>query len=71
ELSAGIAAGLVKVNIGTALNTAFTPVVRQRLAEDPAGTDPRKYLAPARAAMTETVARLAAVVAGSRSGQLG
>lgn len=68
ELSAGLAAGLVKVNIGTALNTAFTPVVRQRLAEDQAITDPRKYLAPARDAMTATVARLAAVVSsGTRS----
>ncbi|WP_405018817.1 class II fructose-bisphosphate aldolase [Kitasatospora sp. NBC_00070] len=62
ELSAGIAAGLVKVNIGTALNTAFTPVVRQRLAEEPGLTDPRRYLAPARSAMAETVARLSHVV---------
>ncbi|GAA0684915.1 class II fructose-bisphosphate aldolase family protein [Kitasatospora atroaurantiaca] len=62
ELSAGIEAGLVKVNIGTALNAAFTPVVRQRLAEDARVTDPRTYLAPARAAMAEAVAHLARVV---------
>lgn len=62
ELAAGVAAGLVKVNIGTALNTAFTAVVRQRLAGDAALTDPRKYLGPARSAMAETVAHLAGVV---------
>ncbi|MFI5531406.1 ketose-bisphosphate aldolase [Kitasatospora sp. NPDC051853] len=64
ELAAGVAAGLVKINIGTALNTAFTRVVRQRLDGDPATTDPRRYLGPARSAMTETVAHLAGVVTG-------
>ncbi|MFC6596432.1 class II fructose-bisphosphate aldolase [Kitasatospora paranensis] len=67
ELAAGIAAGLVKVNIGTALNTAFTPAVRRHLAEDERVTDPRRYLAAGRAAMAEAVARLAALVSSSGS----
>ncbi|MDH6126275.1 class II fructose-bisphosphate aldolase [Kitasatospora sp. GP82] len=62
QLSAGIAAGLVKINIGTALNAAFTPTIRQYLAEDSRVTDPRKYLAPARTAMAEAVAHLAGIV---------
>ncbi|MEV4616919.1 class II fructose-bisphosphate aldolase [Kitasatospora sp. NPDC049258] len=67
ELAAGLAAGLVKVNIGTALNTAFTPAVRRRLALDEGISDPRKYLAPARTAMAEVVAHLARVVSASGS----
>lgn len=49
------ASGMVKVNVGTALNTAFTGVVRAHLAEHPTGVDPRTYLAPAREAMATTV----------------
>src|SRR6266545_299912 len=55
--------GIAKVNIGTALNVAFTGAVRQRLAADPAVTDPRRYLAPARDAMAAAVARLLGVLA--------
>ncbi|MEV4559609.1 class II fructose-bisphosphate aldolase [Kitasatospora sp. NPDC049285] len=65
ELTSAVAAGMVKINIGTALNLAFTPAVRDHLAGDPAVTDPRKYLAPARTAMARTVEHLARVVAGS------
>ncbi|MFJ1703573.1 class II fructose-bisphosphate aldolase [Kitasatospora sp. NPDC088346] len=67
ELTAGLAAGLVKVNVGTALNTAFTPAVRRHLAGDDRVSDPRTYLAPARAAMAEVVAHLAGVVSASGS----
>ncbi len=68
-LSAAVAAGIVKVNIGTILNVAFTAAVRERLAAEPALTDPRRYLGPARAAVADTVAALVAVVgpAGGRS----
>jgi fructose-bisphosphate aldolase, class II len=55
-LSAAVATGIVKVNIGTALNVAFTGAVRARLAEDAGLVDPRRYLAPAREAMTDVVA---------------
>ena len=55
ELRRAIAAGITKVNIGTALNVALTAAVRSALT-DAALVDPRKYLAPGRAAMTSAVA---------------
>lgn len=56
EIRAAIAAGMVKINVGTALNTAFTAAVRAELTARPDVVDPRKYLAPAREAMATTVA---------------
>ena len=61
-LAAAIAAGIAKVNIGTALNIAMTASIRASLAADAALVDPRRYLAPARAAIASTVASLLAVV---------
>ncbi|MGW0535823.1 class II fructose-bisphosphate aldolase [Streptomyces sp. NPDC003032] len=55
EIRRAIASGMVKINVGTALNTAFTTAVREYLAGAPKGVDPRKYLVPAREAMAETV----------------
>lgn len=52
------ASGMVKINVGTALNTAFTGAVRAHLAENTTGVDPRKYIAPGREAMAATVMRL-------------
>ena len=66
ELAAAVSAGMVKVNIGTALNVAFTGAVRTRLAGDAAVVDPRKYLAPARDAMADVVAHLLAVLTEPR-----
>jgi fructose-bisphosphate aldolase class II len=55
ELARAVAGGLVKVNIGTALNIAFTGAVRGWLEQAPAGAvDPRKYLTPAREEMAKT-----------------
>lgn len=48
--------GITKVNIGTALSVAFTTAVREALGTDPGLVDPRKYLRPARDAMTTAVA---------------
>jgi fructose-bisphosphate aldolase class II len=62
ELRRAVAAGMVKINIGTALNVAMTSSVREGLA-DPALTDPRRYLGPAREAMTREVVRLLEVLA--------
>ena len=56
-LRAAIAAGMVKVNIGTILNVAMTAAVRGALA-DPAIVDPRKYLGPGRDAVALEVRRL-------------
>jgi fructose-bisphosphate aldolase class II len=61
ELRAAVTAGIGKVNVGTALNAAFTGAVRAGLTG--AGvTDPRKYLAPARDAIADVVAELLAVL---------
>ncbi|MFF4231174.1 ketose-bisphosphate aldolase [Streptomyces sp. NPDC001820] len=56
EIRRAVAAGMVKINVGTALNTAFTGAVRAFLEADPSTVDPRKYLVPAREAMAGTVA---------------
>lgn len=57
ELARAVAGGLVKVNIGTALNIAFTGAVREYLENAPASAvDPRKYLAQAREDMVKTAA---------------
>lgn len=62
DLAKAVAAGLVKINIGTALNIAFTGAVRQYLAADADVVDPRKYTASGREAMATTVARLLSVL---------
>lgn len=58
ELRRAVAAGIRKVNVGTALNVALTTSLRATLAADPSVTDPRRYLAPARTAMRDTVVHL-------------
>lgn len=61
ELRAAVAAGMTKINVGTALNVAFTAAVRQILA----GTDkvdPRPYLSAGRDAMAAEVERLLRLV---------
>ena len=55
ELVAAVRGGMAKINIGTALNTAFTGRVRATLDEQPTLVDPRRYLTPARDAMAATV----------------
>lgn len=55
-LIAAVEAGIVKVNIGTALNIAFTTAVREQLEANVDVVDPRRYLGPARDAMAEVVA---------------
>ncbi|MGX8907695.1 class II fructose-bisphosphate aldolase [Streptomyces netropsis] len=64
ELRRAVAAGMVKINVGTALNTAFTGAVRAFLETHPSAVDPRKYLAPAREAMARTVAGFLRTVSG-------
>ncbi|MCW2840942.1 MAG: fructose-bisphosphate aldolase [Aeromicrobium sp.] len=54
SLQAAVAAGIVKVNIGTALNIAYTDSVRAGL-EDSALVDPRKFLREARQSMASRV----------------
>ncbi|KAA0098723.1 class II fructose-bisphosphate aldolase [Mycolicibacterium sp. P1-18] len=60
-LRAAVRAGVVKVNVGTALNVAYTGAVRSALAADDA-VDPRKALRAARSAIGDTVAHLLDVI---------
>jgi len=55
ELQQAVSAGMVKINIGTALNVAFSGAVREFLRQDDRTVDPRKYLMPARDAMADAV----------------
>ncbi|MFD3454311.1 ketose-bisphosphate aldolase [Streptomyces sp. NPDC058691] len=57
ELRRAVAGGMAKINIGTALNIAFTGAVRGFLASDGSTVDPRRYLAPARTDMAAAVER--------------
>jgi fructose-bisphosphate aldolase class II len=64
QLRDAVRSGIVKVNVGTALNVAFTGAVRQALLDDAAVVDPRRYLSKAREAMAATVAHFLTVLAG-------
>ncbi len=57
-LREAVAAGIRKINVGTALNVGYTAQVRQFLDADGTATDPRKYLDPARGAVRDAVDRL-------------
>ena len=48
-------AGVSKINVDTDLRLAMTANIRKVFAEQPSEFDPRKYLAPARSAITEVV----------------
>ncbi|MEZ3158873.1 class II fructose-bisphosphate aldolase [Microbacterium sp. BWR-S6Y] len=63
-LADAVAAGIRKVNVGTALGIVGTAALRRELAERPDVVDPRSYLRGVRAAIRDEVARLAAVVGG-------
>jgi len=54
--------GIRKINVGTALNVGYTHRVRESLAADARLTDPRRYLASARDAVTESTANLSAML---------
>jgi fructose-bisphosphate aldolase class II len=62
HLRAGVRAGLTKVNVGTALNVAYTAAVRAGVA-DPAVADPRPYLTRARDAVADAAAQLLETIA--------
>jgi fructose-bisphosphate aldolase, class II len=62
-LRAAVRAGIVKVNIGTALNIAYTGALREALTATTA-VDPRTPLNAARTAVADTVAHLIDVVSG-------
>ena len=65
ELMAAVGGGMVKVNIGTALNSAFAGTVRGTLKHDAALVDRRRHLASARTAMADTLARVLRLLAAT------
>jgi len=65
QLHLAVHAGICKVNVGTALNVAYTGAVRQSLT--PTTTDPRTFLAAGRQAIADTVSQLCLTVAGERA----
>ncbi|MDH6553194.1 class II fructose-bisphosphate aldolase family protein [Streptomyces sp. SAI-041] len=58
ELTAAVAGGIAKVNVGTALNLAMTGAIREFLAAHPDAVDSRTYLSAGRDAMTEAARRI-------------
>ena len=61
EIQEGIRHGVRKINVDTDNRIAMSAAVRKILTENPGEFDPRKYLAPARDAMTDVcVARMTA-----------
>ncbi len=64
DLVSAVGAGIGKVNIGTALNIAYTRAIRQFLDSDAQVVDPRKYLNGARDSAAEVVAAVLRVISG-------
>ncbi|WP_328429527.1 class II fructose-bisphosphate aldolase [Streptomyces sp. NBC_00443] len=62
ELTAAVAGGIAKVNVGTALNIAMTGAIREFLAAHPEAVDSRKYLSVGREAMVRAVADIIEVL---------
>lgn len=61
NLRRAIRAGIVKINVGTALNVAFTSALRETLCGS-ASSDPRPFLRQARDAVASTSAHLLGVI---------
>jgi fructose-bisphosphate aldolase, class II len=62
ELGRAVDAGLTKINLATHLNVVFTRSLRSTLDEQPELVDTRRYLGPARDAVSHEVARLLQVI---------
>lgn len=66
QISAAARGGMRKINIGTALNIAFTSAVRGKLEQDAALVDPRKYVIAGRDAIADAVEHFAGLVTHGR-----
>jgi fructose-bisphosphate aldolase class II len=62
DLARAVTAGIRKINIGTALNIAYTHGVRSYLTQNATVVDPRKYLAQTRTEMAGVVHHLISTV---------
>ncbi|MCY2928090.1 MAG: fructose-bisphosphate aldolase class II [Planctomycetota bacterium] len=69
EIQRGIKNGVRKINVDTDSRMAITGAIRKIFATNRGEFDPRKYLAPARAAMVEVVK--ARMIAFGQAGQAG
>lgn len=65
ELTLAAQEGMVKINIGTSLNVAFTAATREYLRDNKTVTDPRKYLQASRDAVSATVTHTLMTLAGA------
>jgi fructose-bisphosphate aldolase, class II len=65
ELTLAAQEGMVKINIGTALNIAYTGATRSFLEANPSVIDPRKYFKPSREAVAATVEHALKVLANA------
>lgn len=57
--------GMVKINIATQLNKVLTGAVRAVLAGNQTGVDPRRWMGPARSAVSDEVERLVKLLASA------
>jgi fructose-bisphosphate aldolase class II len=71
QLRHAVDAGIRKVNIGTALNVAYTGAIRDSLSTDPTMMDPRKYVAVGRHAIADKVADLCRAVSPCQAANAG
>jgi fructose-bisphosphate aldolase, class II len=62
QLRTAVRTGIRKVNIGTALNVAYTCAMREALSADPAAVDPRRCLTAGRDAVAAMVSELLSTV---------
>ncbi|MGY1503025.1 class II fructose-bisphosphate aldolase [Streptomyces sp. QTS52] len=62
QLVAAVAAGITKVNVGTALNIAMTGAIREFLDAHPEAVDSRRYLSVGREAMARAVTQIIGVL---------
>jgi fructose-bisphosphate aldolase class II len=67
QLRRAVDAGIRKVNVGTALNVAYTAAIRNVLSANLTAVDPRRYLAAGRQAIGDTVADVCRTVVGERA----
>ncbi|THJ67303.1 class II fructose-bisphosphate aldolase [Arthrobacter echini] len=65
HIQEAIGAGIVKVNVSTHLNKAFTGAVRTFLEDDPDVVDSRKYLGTGREALSQEAERLLRIISMS------
>jgi fructose-bisphosphate aldolase class II len=71
QLRQAVDAGIRKINVGTALNVAYTGAIRAALSVETAKVDPRSAIAAGREAIAETVADLCHAVAPRQAATAG